>query len=64
MAPSVEFPGPNREEGWSLAGVVVPLLYVVWSVWLLGLVTDLVAPLPASTGLGAGGFDDPQPSAM
>ncbi len=33
---SAEFLGPNEEKGWSLAGKVVPILYVVWSLWLVG----------------------------
>ncbi len=32
---SVEFVGPNEEHGWSTAGVVVPIAYVAWSVWLI-----------------------------
>lgn len=34
---SAEFLGPNEEDGWELAGKAVPILYVVWSLWLLAL---------------------------
>jgi uncharacterized protein DUF4386 len=39
---SAEFLGPNEERGWKLAGKAVPLLYVVWSLWLLALGVALV----------------------
>jgi uncharacterized protein DUF4386 len=31
---STEFLGPHEESGWSLAGKAVPILYVLWSLWL------------------------------
>jgi uncharacterized protein DUF4386 len=34
---SAEFLGPNEERGWPLAGAAVPVLYIAWSAWLLGL---------------------------
>jgi hypothetical protein len=34
---SAEFLGPNEERGWELAGKSVPVLYVMWSLWLLSL---------------------------
>jgi hypothetical protein len=34
---SAEFLGPNEERGWELAGKAVPMLYVLWSLWLLAL---------------------------
>jgi hypothetical protein len=34
---SAEFLGPNEERGWELAGKAVPVLYVLWSLWLLAL---------------------------
>ena len=40
---SVEFLGPNEERGWSLAGSVIPALYVAWSVWLLAMGIALIA---------------------
>ena len=33
----LEFVGPNEERGWPLAGAIVPIAYVSWSVWLVGL---------------------------
>jgi hypothetical protein len=27
--------GPNEEDGWPLAGAAIPILYIVWSLWLL-----------------------------
>ena len=32
---SAEFAGPFEEEGWSLAGKLVPVAYGLWSLWLL-----------------------------
>ena len=32
---SAEFLGSNEEDGWSLAGAAIPILYVGWSLWLL-----------------------------
>jgi Domain of unknown function (DUF4386) len=40
---SVEFLGPNEEKGWDLAGKAVPVLYVLWSFWLLALGIALLA---------------------
>jgi hypothetical protein len=34
---TLEFVGPNEEEGWSPAGAIVPIAYVAWSLWLIGL---------------------------
>ena len=34
---SLEFVGPNEEHGWGVAGVIVPLAYVAWSLWLIAL---------------------------
>jgi hypothetical protein len=39
---SAEFLGPFEERGWSLAGTAVPVLYIVWSLWMLALGIDLV----------------------
>ncbi len=39
---SPEFLGPNEEQGWGLAGAAIPVLYVLWSVWLLGMGIALV----------------------
>jgi hypothetical protein len=27
----------NEERGWALAGAAIPVLYIAWSIWLLGL---------------------------
>jgi hypothetical protein len=32
-----EFVGPNEADGWALAEKLVPIAYLGWSVWLLGL---------------------------
>jgi Domain of unknown function (DUF4386) len=32
---SLEFVGPHEEDGWKLAGSVVPIAYTAWSVWLI-----------------------------
>lgn len=34
---SLEFVGPNEREGWPLGGTIVPIAYIAWSVWLVGL---------------------------
>jgi hypothetical protein len=34
--------GPNEEQGWKLAELVVPLLYVTWSLWLITLGLALI----------------------
>jgi Domain of unknown function (DUF4386) len=39
---SAEFLGPNEERGWRLAGVAIPILYIAWSIWLLGLGIALI----------------------
>ena len=30
-----EFVGPNEREGWALAGTIVPIAYIAWSIWLI-----------------------------
>jgi hypothetical protein len=52
---SLEFVGRFEEQGWKLAGTIVPITYVAWSLWLIstGIVllanyTDLAAA-PRST---------------
>lgn len=32
---SFEFIGPFEEQGWKLAGTIVPVAYTAWSLWLL-----------------------------
>jgi hypothetical protein len=34
---SAEFVGPNERNRWSLAGTIVPIAYVAWSIWLVAL---------------------------
>jgi hypothetical protein len=34
---TLEFVGPNERDGWSLAGTIVPIAYIAWSVWLVAL---------------------------
>jgi hypothetical protein len=32
---ALEFVGPNEQDGWPLAGTIVPIAYIAWSVWLI-----------------------------
>jgi hypothetical protein len=32
---TLEFVGPNEPEGWPLAGTIVPIAYIAWSLWLI-----------------------------
>ena len=41
---SLEFVGPFEVRGWKLAGTLVPLAYIGWSVWLLALGIGLLSP--------------------
>jgi len=34
---TLEFVGPNEHRGWPLAGVIVPIAYIAWSIWLIAL---------------------------
>jgi hypothetical protein len=34
---TLEFAGPNERDGWPLAGTIVPIAYLAWSVWLIAL---------------------------
>jgi hypothetical protein len=34
---TLEFVGPNEERGWALAGTIVPIAYIAWSLWLVAL---------------------------
>ncbi len=34
---TLEFAGPNERDGWALAGTIVPIAYIAWSVWLIAL---------------------------
>ena len=40
---SLEFVGPFEPKGWSLAGTVVPIAYVAWSIWLIVLGVLVIA---------------------
>jgi Domain of unknown function (DUF4386) len=39
---SAEFLGPKEERGWPLAGQAIPVLYIAWSIWLVGLGIALI----------------------
>ncbi len=39
---ALEFVGPNEESGWALAGMIVPIAYIAWSVWLAALGVGLI----------------------
>lgn len=32
---SLEFVGPAEREGWKLAGILTPITYIAWSLWLV-----------------------------
>jgi Domain of unknown function (DUF4386) len=34
---TLEFVGPNEPDGWKLAGAIVPIAYIAWSIWLIAL---------------------------
>jgi len=34
---SLEFVGAHERDGWSLAGAIVPVAYIAWSIWLIAL---------------------------
>jgi hypothetical protein len=34
---TLEFVGPNEKDGWLLAGTIVPIAYIGWSLWLVAL---------------------------
>lgn len=45
---TLEFAGPNEERGWPLAGAIVPIAYIAWSLWLIALGLGLLlTSLPA-----------------
>ncbi len=39
---ALEFVGPNEKDGWPVAGTIVPIAYVAWSLWLIALGVFLV----------------------
>jgi len=40
---AAEFVGPHERTGWRVAGAVIPVVYVAWSLWLLALGVALLA---------------------
>jgi hypothetical protein len=34
---SLEFVGPNEKDGWPVAGSIVPIAYIAWSLWLVAM---------------------------
>ena len=34
---ALEFVGPNENDGWPVAGTIVPIAYIAWSVWLIAI---------------------------
>jgi hypothetical protein len=42
MVGSVEFAGPFEEAGWTFAGMLVPIAYIVWSLWLVAAGVTLI----------------------
>ena len=34
---TLEFVGSNEKDGWPLAGTIVPIAYIAWSLWLIAL---------------------------
>ncbi|QEO10243.1 DUF4386 family protein [Protaetiibacter larvae] len=40
---ALEFIGPFEPRGWSLAGILVPVGYILWSLWLIALGVLLLA---------------------
>jgi hypothetical protein len=43
---TLEFVGPNEERGWPLAGTIVPIAYIAWSLWLIALGIGLLIGAP------------------
>ena len=41
---TLEFVGPNEERGWPLAGTIVPIAYIAWSLWLIAIGAVLILP--------------------
>ena len=39
---ALEFVGPNERDGWPLAGKIVPIAYVAWSLWLIAMGVELI----------------------
>ncbi len=43
MVGSLEFVGHNERRGWPLAGLIVPIAYIAWSLWLIAIGIMLLA---------------------
>jgi uncharacterized protein DUF4386 len=41
---TLEFVGRHEKDGWPLAGTIVPIAYIAWSVWLIALGVFLLLP--------------------
>jgi hypothetical protein len=39
---TLEFVGPNEERGWAIAGTIVPVAYIAWSMWLIAIGVGLL----------------------
>jgi hypothetical protein len=39
---TLEFVGPNERDGWPIAGMVVPIAYIAWSIWLAAMGVQLL----------------------
>jgi hypothetical protein len=39
---SAEFLGRDEEDGWTLAGAAIPILYIAWSLWLVAMGIALI----------------------
>ncbi|MFL5724124.1 MAG: DUF4386 family protein [Chloroflexota bacterium] len=39
---TLEFVGRNERDGWRLAGMIVPIAYIAWSIWLIALGVFLI----------------------
>jgi len=37
LAGTLEFAGPSERDGWALAGTIVTIAYLVWSLWLVAI---------------------------
>jgi hypothetical protein len=37
LVSSIEFLGSNEPEGWTIAGQITPVAYILWSLWLIAL---------------------------
>lgn len=42
MVGALEFVGANEPQGWPLAGRIVPVAYIGWSLWLIALGVGLL----------------------